>query len=259
MRRAHGSQAAITRSQKVFFAILLLSLGLIGCDNSCVVIVSNPGGGIISGGTSNCSLNLGKGNVRPRITSSLTPPAGNEQARIQHIFLTIQGIEANPSPTADEKSPDWQELAPKLVTRPMQIDLLASSGNSDGLDTLEDVAIPADTYRQVRLRLSPNQPTTGDSVLRENSCGSLGFNCLITSDGGVRPLVLDNGLSQIKVSSDRITGGFFRVLPETTVKLKVEFDPQSSLFINTDEAVRLVPVFTAESQTPSEAADSANQ
>ena len=259
MRRARGSRAAITPCHQAFFTILLVSLGLIGCDNSCVVIVSNPGGGIISGGTSNCSLNLGKGNVRPQITSSLTRPAGNERASMQHIFVTIQGIEANPNATADEKSPDWQELAPKLATRPMQMDLLASSGNSGRQDTLEDVAIPADAYRQVRLRLAPNQPSIGDSVLQENSCGSLGFNCLMTSDGGVRPLVLDSGLSQIQVSSEHITGGFFRILPETTVKLKLEFNPQSSLFINTDEAVRLVPVFTVESQTPGESADSTNQ
>jgi Domain of unknown function (DUF4382) len=259
MRRARGSPAAITPCHQAFFTILLVSLGLIGCDNSCVIIVSNPGGGIISGGTSNCSLNLGKGNVRPRITSSFTPAAGNERARIQHIFVTIQGIEANPNATADEQSPDWQELAPKLVTRPMQVDLLATSGHSDGLDTLEDVAVPADAYRQVRLRLAPNQPSNGNSVLQENSCGSLGLNCLMTSDGGVRALVLDNGLSQIQVSSDHITGGWFRIFPETTVKLKIEFNPQSSLFIRADEAVRFVPVFTVESQTPGESADSANQ
>jgi hypothetical protein len=254
MRRARGSRAAITPSQRVFFAILFLAIGLVGCDNGCLVIISNPGGGTISGGTSNCSLNLGKGNVRSRLTSSFTPAADGESVRIQHIFVTIQGIEANPSATADEKSPDWQELAPKLVTRPMQTDLLASGDNSDGLDTLEGVAIPADAYRQVRLRLPPNQPSAGDSVLQESSCGSVGFNCLVTSDGAVRPLVLDSGLSQIQVSSDHITGGFFRILPETTVNLKVEFNPQSSLFINTDEAVRLVPVFTVESQKLSESA-----
>ncbi len=254
MRRAHRTRAAITPSQTVFVTILFLSLGLIGCDNSCVVFISNPGGGIISGGTSNCSLNQAKGNVRPRLTSSFTPAADGESARIQHIFVTVRGIEANPSATADEKSPDWQELAPKLVTQPVQMDLLASSDNSDGLDTLEDVAIPADAYRQVRLRLSANQPSASDSVLQQSSCGSLGFNCLVTSDGGVRPLVLDSGLSQIQISSDHITGGFFRILPETTVHLKVEFNPQSSLFINTDEAVRLVPVFTVDSQTPSESA-----
>jgi hypothetical protein len=259
MRRARGSRAAITASSKVFFAILSVAIGLTGCDNGCLVIISNPGGGTISGGTSNCSLNLGKGNVRSRITSSLGPPAGKERARIQHIFVTIQGIEANPSATADEKSPDWQELAPELVTRPMQMDLLASRGNSDGLDALEGVAIPADAYRQVRLRLSPNQPSASDSVLQESACGSLGFNCLVTSDGPVRPLVLDSGLSQIRISSDHITGGFFRILPETTVNLRVEFNPQSSLFINTDDAVRLIPVFTIESQTPSESAATADR
>lgn len=254
MRRARGSRAAITLSPKVFFAILLLSLGLIGCDNSCFVIISDPGGGTISGGTSNCPLNQAKGNVRPRLTSSFKPAAEGESARIQHIFVTVRGIEANPNATADEKSPDWQELAPELITQPKQMDLLASSGNSDERNALEDAAIPADAYRQVRLRLLPNQPSASDSMLQESSCGSFGFNCLVTSDGGVRPLVLDSGLSQIQVSSDHITGGFFRILPETNVNLRIEFNPQSSLLITTDQAVRLVPVFTVESQTPSESA-----
>ena len=252
MRRAYLTRAAITPSQTVFVTMLFLSLGLIGCDNSCFVFISNPGGGITPGGTPTCSLNQAKGNVRPRLTSSLTPAADGESARIQHIFVTVRGIEANPNASADENSPDWQELAPKLVTQPKQMDLLASSGNSEELNSLDDIAIPADAYRQVRLRLSPNQPSASDSVLQESSCGSFGFNCLVTSDGGVRPLVLDSGLSQIQVSSDHISGGFFRILPETTVTLKVEFNPQSSLFINTDEAVRFVPVFTVESQTPSE-------
>jgi Domain of unknown function (DUF4382) len=254
MRRAHRTRAAITPSRTVFVTILFLSLGLIGCDNSCVVFISNPGGGIISGGTSNCSLNQAKGNVRPRITSSLIPAANGESARIQHIFVAVRGIEANPNATADEKSPDWQELAPKLITRPIQMDLLARSGNSDELDALGDVAVPADAYREIRLRLSPNQLSTSDSVLGESSCGSVGLNCIVTSDGVVRPLVLNSGLSQIQISSDHITGGFFRILPETTVNLKVEFNPQSSLFINTDEGVRLVPVFTVESETPFESA-----
>jgi hypothetical protein len=258
MRRAHRTQAAITPSQTVFVTILFLALGLIGCDNSCVVFISDPGGGTISVGTSNCSLNQAKGNVHPRITSSLSSATAGQPARIQHIFVTLRGIEANPSATADEDSPDWQELAPKLVNQPMQLDLLASSSDSHAAGTFEDVPVPADAYRQIRLRLAPNQPSASDS-LQENSCGSVGLNCIVTSDGVIRPLVLDSGLSQIQVSSDHIADGFFRILPDTTVNLKIEFNPQSSLFIPTNEAVRLVAVFRVDSQTPGESIASADQ
>jgi uncharacterized protein DUF4382 len=251
MRRLLTFHRAISGSQRVFLATLFLSVGLIGCDNSCILIVSNPGGGggTISGSGPNCSLNTTT--VSMRIISSLAPPEANGPS-IQHVFVTLRGIEANPDASADEKSPGWQELAPKLATQPVQLDLLASTGDSCDANISERVAVPADAYRQIRLQLSPNQPETTESVLLQNSCGSADFNCVVTSDGNIRPLVLDRELSQIPVSSDRIAGGFFRIFPDAPVNLKIEFNPQSSHFIPSDAGVRLVPVFTVASQTACE-------
>jgi hypothetical protein len=251
MRRAYGLRRAIPASPAVLCAILFPSLVLIGCNNTCVVFISNPGG-TISGNTPTCSLNEAKGNVRVRITSPLALPANGESARIQHIYVTLRGVEANPNAIADDDSPDWQELAPKLATQPAQLDLLARSRDTRELDPSDYVAVPANAYRQVRLRLSPNQSDASDPAPEENLCGSLGLNCIVTSDGSVRPLVLDPGPSQIQISSDHIAGGFFRVFPDTSANLEIEFNPQSSRFIPADEAVRLVPVFTVESQTPDE-------
>jgi hypothetical protein len=259
MRSARTPRQAIAASPEVLLAILFLSLGLSACGtNSCILIVSNPGsgGGTISGNGPNCSLNTTT--VSMRITSSLAPPAGGASS-IQHVFVTLRGIEANPSANAEEDSPDWQELAPKLATQPVQLDLLARSGDSCEAIISERVAVPADAYREVRLQLSPNQPDTTESVLRQNSCGSAGFNCVVTSDGNIRPLVLDQELSQIQVSSDHITGGFFRIFPDAAVNLKIEFNRQSSQFISSDSAVRLVPVFTVDSQTGCESADGADR
>ncbi|MGA2847274.1 MAG: hypothetical protein ABSF68_17835, partial [Candidatus Acidiferrales bacterium] len=60
---AYRSSSGKTASQRVFFSILLfsivfLSLGLIRCDNACVLVVSNPGGsiGTVSGNGPSCSL-----------------------------------------------------------------------------------------------------------------------------------------------------------------------------------------------------------
>jgi Domain of unknown function (DUF4382) len=193
--------------------------------------------------------------VRPRITTPFPVPAGNGPTRIAHLYVTIRGIEANPSAIAGGDSPDWQELAPKLVKQPAQVDLLAPTEDSLGFNTLEYAAVPADVYRQIRLRLSPNEPDASDSIPGENFCGSVGLNCLVTSDGSVQPLVLANELSQMQIPSDKIAGGFFRVLPEAAVNLEVEFNPQSSLFIPTGETVQLVPVLTVESQAAEQSAD----
>jgi hypothetical protein len=252
MRLANSSRRAIKSSRRFFLITLLFPLALIGCDtNSCILLVSNPGsgGGTISGNGPNCSLN--PMTVSMQITSSLPPPAPEGQPRIQHIFVTLRGIEANPDATADENSPDWQELAPNLSKEPVQIDLLSRPADSCEPNISARVSVPADAYRQLRLRLSPNQPDTTDPALQQNFCGSAAFNCVVTSDGNIKPLVLDRDLSQIQISSAQITTGFFRISPQSPLNLKIEFNPQSSHFIPIDSAVQLVPVFTAV-ETPCE-------
>jgi Domain of unknown function (DUF4382) len=254
MPRASSPRRSINASRKVFLLMLLFPLALIGCDtNSCILIVSDPGGsgGTISGNGPNCSLNTTTP-VSMQITSSLLPPAPEGRPRIQHVFVTLRGIDANPSATADENSSNWQELAPNLAKEPVQLDLLAHHADSCDANISARVPVPANAYRQLRLRLSSNQPDTTDPVLQQNSCGSAAFNCVVTSDGNIKPLVLDRELSAIQVPSAQITTGLFRILRDSPLNLKIEFDAQSSHFIPTDASVQLVPVFTAAVQTPCE-------
>jgi Domain of unknown function (DUF4382) len=258
MRHARTFRWAAAACPTMIFAIVLVSLGLVGCDNACVVFVSNPGGGTISNAPT-CSVNPAQGNARLRITSASRAPAEDGRAQIQHIFVTLRGVEAAAIATADEESAGWQELAPKLATEPVQLDLLAVGGDSCEASSFESAAIPADAYRQIRLRLSPNEPEANDPIPQQNSCGSVALNCVVTFGGDIRPLVVDSSLPQIQVSSDHIGGGFFQVLPETSINLAIEFNPQSSRIIPTGEVVRLVPVFTVDSQTRCESIASADR
>lgn len=250
---------AKSASRACLFTTLLFCLSFAGCSNYCFVFVSNPGGSIsTSSNTPSCQLNTATGTVSLRVTASATRSAPETPAptSIQHIFVTLRGIEATPSVIPNDDSPDWRELAPQLATQPKQLDLLAGDNDSCGRNqnAFADAAIPADAYRQIRLRLSSNQPATDEPVPEENACGSVGFNCVVTSDGGIRPLVLDGPSSQFQISSDHISGGFFRVLPDTPLSLKIEFNPQSSLFFPAGQAVRLLPAFTAEPQASCESA-----
>ena len=247
-------------SHAYFFTILPFCLSFIGCNNYCFEFVSNPGGSIsTSTNTPSCQLNSANGTVRVRVTAAPTTSAQAAPASIQHIFVTLRGIEAIPSAIPDDDSPDWRELAPKLATQPEQLDLLAQSADSCERSTFDDVAIPADAYRQIRLRLSPNQPATDEPAPEHNACGSMGFNCVVTSDGAIRPLVLDRLPSQVQISSDHISGGFFRVLPDTAVNIEIEFNPQSSRIFPADEAVRLVPAFTVVPQASCQSTVAQNQ
>ena len=245
-------------SRTCFFTTLLFCLSLLGCNNYCFVFVSNPGGSI-STSTPSCQLNTSTGTVRLRVTASPTASTEAAPPTIQHIFVTLRGIEALPSAIVDNDSPDWRELAPKLATQPEQFDLLAHGADSCEKNMFGDVAVAADAYRQIRLRLSPNQPATGQPVPEDNACGSMGFNCVVTSEGRIRPLGLDPVSSQFQISSDHISGGFFRVLPETALNLEILFNPQSTLIFSADDPVRLVPVFTIEPQSPCESAALPNQ
>jgi Domain of unknown function (DUF4382) len=242
--------------RQVFFISVLFSLSLMGCGDSCFIFVSNPSGGTLVVGTTPCSLNNANGTARIRLTSSVRPTAANWPASIQHIFVTFQGIEANRSATADDDSPDWQELAPQLATVPIQLDLLAPNIDSCDSNVLSDVAVPADTYRQVRLRLSSSLAETNEPILQENRCGSFGFNCIVKADGRTRALILNSQMLRVRIPSDRIAGGSFRILPGTAANVTIEFSPSSSLVFPADGDVRLVPVFTVESKSSCESARS---
>jgi hypothetical protein len=285
---AYSSASGKTASQKVFFSLLLfsivlLSLGLIRCDNACVLVVSNPGGsiGTVSGNGPSCSLSTTSGTASVRIAAHAATAgdeasriagqplragdeasrigahalgAGDEASRIRHVFLTLRGIEANASAVADDESPDWQELAPKLAAQPVQVDLFAAGGDSCAAGGFESAAVRADAYRRIRLRLAPNETDSTEPILGQNSCGSAGFNCIVTSDGDIRPLVLARDALEIQVTPEHIAGGFFRIVSEASVNLEIDFDPNASQFIPTEGIVRMVPVFTVDSQGRCESA-----
>jgi hypothetical protein len=262
MQHRNSFRRAERTSHAHFFAILLFCLSLVGCGNYCFVFVSNPGGSVsTSSNTPSCQLNTSTGTVSLRITASPTPDAQATPtpSTIQHIFVTLRGIEATPSAIPNDDSPDWRELAPQLATQPQQLDLLALCADScdQNQKTFADVAVPADAYRQIRLRLSPNQPSTDDPLPEENACRSVGFNCVVTAEGEILPLVLDRQ-SQFQISSGQISGGFFQVVPDAAINLKIEFNPQSSLFFPAQEAVRLLPAFTVELQDTPESIAAVN-
>src|SRR6202008_611273 len=72
-------------------------------------------------------------------------PATN---RLQHVFVTLQGIKLHSSAIADANSPDWLEIAPQLGIEPRQIDLMGAPAPEM---LVEMAAVPAGPYHQVRL------------------------------------------------------------------------------------------------------------
>ena len=231
-----------------FSAILLSCLAFIGCENFCVNGVANAGVGIAAGTGGSCPAPKQTGNIALQFDSSLTPDTSPWPSDVQHIFVSLRGIEALPTHSAGDDPPAWQELAPDLVTQPTQVDLIARADHSCRPSAFSDAVVDAGVYSQVRLSLIPNEPEASRPVPAENACGSIGFNCIIATNGTVRPLVSDNP-NQLDILPEGIAGGFFRVLPDEHIRLTVEFEPQASLIQSAGEAVRLVPAFYVTQQS----------
>jgi Domain of unknown function (DUF4382) len=252
MLRSFGSTPMPRQTQPGFVrlcgASLLLCFLLIGCGDTCFVIT-----GIFPNTTSTtnpptCNLGAGNGTITVGINSVRPSPVAAMSPNLQHVFITLRGIEANPNSVAAEDSPDWQELAPEFATEPVQIDLMATaaSGVSCASRLTRKSIVRASVYRQLRLRLVPDESVAGEPQPNHNECSGLGFNCVVDTNGHAHALTLKNGAHDFLITSNRITEGSFNVLPDTETDLSIVFDPYSSLAAATGDAVQILPVFSAE-------------
>jgi len=230
-------------------AALLFVLGLTGCGNACFTFTSNPPVGTVgikaSDPSPTCRLTTLNGVVRVQMRAVPACISCAGTGHVQHIFLSIRGIEVHPSTIADEDSPDWQELAPQLARQPQQIDFMKGTAGRRAPELLTgSAAIPAGTYHQVRLRFVPNRPATDDPLPDNNACGSGGFNCVVAADGRIQPLLLDGGSPELRITSDKIEGGVLLVLPDMDSGLIIELMPVWLWHSSAADGVRLVSSLT---------------
>jgi hypothetical protein len=267
MQRTGAMESAANVLRRVFLVVLFLCLANSGC-NSCYSGFWNGNGSGVAVSNTSCPLTKATGAVIVQMSVPSSPPAASaafpsplaSPGDVQHIFVTLRGIEAHPSMMADEDSAGWEELAPNLAAHPMQLDLLVVNGDSRslGLPTSTDVpaTVPADEYRQLRLRLVSLHPSADDLIPESNACGNVGWNCMVFADRSVRPLEFDGAVAEFHITQALGTDCVFRVLPGEVIHLSIEFGPASSVFSASNGAVRLAPVFNVASHTAS-TADSA--
>lgn len=249
MRRAYLSEGAMKAFQRGLLPGLLFWATTTACNNTCFSFHSNPSASTIVISSPTCKFSKANGVVSLQLSSSPMPAAGGGPRSVQHIFVSLRGIEADPMVIGAGDSAGWQELAPHLVKQPVQVDLMARTPETCAPGSLGEATIPADVYSQIRLRLVPTRPAANEPVPEENVCGSAGFNCVVTADGGTQPLLLDGVAPELRITPERIAGGFFRVLPDAHIRLAIEFDIESSVIAPAREAAQLVPRFSAASRS----------
>jgi hypothetical protein len=189
------------------------------------------------------SVSGGAGTIT--VTLSDPPTCAFPNGNFEHVFITIRSVQANPSATAGDNAPGWQELAPQLSSQPVQIDLFALAPNACLLATLgSNKALPAGTYQQIRLLLVPN---TGGAVLpANNACAGQGFNCVVLHDGSIHQLGLSSQPNTgLKIPPGQIVGGPISVGPGQNVDLNIDFNSCASIVPEANGQFRLRPVLTA--------------
>jgi hypothetical protein len=111
----------------------LFATPLAGCNNTCFTFTSNPPISTIDIKAGDpkpaCTLTKANGAIRLTMQTVLICSSCSESGRIQHIFVSIRGIDVHPNSIPDDDSLDWQELAPQLAKQALQVDL--ARGTSD--------------------------------------------------------------------------------------------------------------------------------
>lgn len=236
-----GVLARAVPHQAILLPAVLLCAFLCGCDNSCFVFVSNPSGGTLSVNTSTCRIsNDPAASVRVRLSAPSERSEAWRRAGIEHVYLTVREVDARLSVAYGDGSAGWQEIAPNLRKQPLQIDLLSGAGDSSAATFFGEAAVPAGEYAAMRILLTPDHPASGEAVPRENACGGVSFNCVVTQDGDVHPVSLP-GNERVLIPPARPARAVFHVFPGTATNLDVTFEPEASQISMMGSAAWLSP------------------
>jgi hypothetical protein len=231
-----------------FLVVLVFAVWLASCNGTCFTFTSNPPTGTITVKASDpnptCKVATVNGAVRIQMGADPACSSCAASSQIQHIFVTLRGIEIHPSTTTDDDSPDWQELLPSELSKyPLQVELVGGAAGQGAREPLREiVAIPAGIYRQVRLRFAPSELRMDDRVPEKNACGNGVFNCVVTAGDRIQPLKLGGDSPEVRITSDRIEGGSLFIPPDTDTDLAIELKVVWAWFSSADEGVRLLPM-----------------
>jgi hypothetical protein len=164
----------------------------------------------------------GMGTVRVALTDAPRCKVGNED--LDKVFVTVEQVRINKS-SDDGVSTGWYDIDVRPARKINLLDL-----TNGRLEELGTVPLPAGTYSQVRLVLSPNRgaSTPANSVVVAGSLDELPLQT---------PSAAQSGLKIIRP---------FTVAPNTTVDLVIDFDACRSIVLRGNGTYLLKPVLTAD-------------
>jgi hypothetical protein len=151
--------------------------------------------------------------------------------RAEHIYLTVKDVQLRAE--SSDNAPEWVELAPEFETQPRQFDLI---GNSDAETLVQGKTIPAGNFRELRLHFYLGDSQAAAESVRNNVCGSAGWNCIVLADGRVETLRFPDETAELRIPLSEPRG--LVLLPEDTVELRLSLLLQQ-VFVSTGEGLEL--------------------
>jgi uncharacterized protein DUF4382 len=215
-------------------------VSFVGIALTLAVIVSCGGGG----GNTSMSQPTTTGTVTTNISDPPTcaAPSGN----FQSVWVTITKVTAHINGDASPTDSGWVTLV-DLSTGPMQIDLLSLASTTCLLKQLgSTTGLPPGNYQQIRVLLLSNSPSSGQATPSPNQCGTAGFNCVVGSDGSVKPLLLSSeAQTGIKIPPGQIAGGGINLQAGQSADLNIDFNACESIVMQGNGKFRLKPTLHA--------------
>ena len=217
--------------------IILFTTVISGCGNSCFVGFSNNGNGgiIVKAGNPPPACSLPQTNgamsvlaLKPLFCEFCAAPGP------QHVFVTLRAVQLRSSAIAEPGSSDWLEIAPRLADEPLQIDLV---GGPVPEVLVDNAAIPAGTYHQVRLRFLPDSQPNAGRPRSPNPCGETYHNCMVMADGRIDPL----GWSadpDVLIAADTAPNGALLVPPGAKTDLLLSLELSQMLYSSGAEPLK---------------------
>ena len=243
-----GMNASLRKNLSLLVAILFLvaiAVVAISCSSgSSPMVAPSTGMGTVNLSMSDPpSCSASTTGATALIAGGTAAPGGT----FNSVFVTIRSIQAHISATADDNSPGWQELAPQLVSAPLQVDLLHLPANGQCLlEQLGSTSLPVGDYQQIRLILLANAAPSGP-VPSGNACSSLGnvFNCVVDTNGTHTLDLSSQANSGLKIPPGQIVGGPIHVAAGQSVDLNIDFNTCASITLEGNGGFRLKPTLTA--------------
>jgi hypothetical protein len=207
-------------------ALMLACRLLTSCGTTCFAGVINPSSGTAitsppsvcpySPGMTTMNITVAKSQVCETCTASIQP---------QHIFVTLTSIQLHSVFPESPSNPEWLELAPQLLRKPRQIDLL-SDPTPEIL--VQGTSVPAGTYDELLLQFSPDTDAHTGSAANENPCGQNRANCMIMADGHIEDLqfTADSASPQLSLPLQFNGTSALALVPGATVDLRLTLQPQ---------------------------------